>query len=751
MSKLDDTTQELLAEIERLRTHLQEAEDTLEAIRTGGVDALVVSGPDGDRIYTLTGADTAYRVLFETMNEGAATLGSDGTILFCNNRFSEMLSKPMGSILGRSILSFVSAKDIPLAKAVLGRGLKEPMSVEIALKSEDGSLVQCNVSSNPFSVEGSYGISTVFTDLTEHKKREAIIEDLYNNAPCGYHSLDGDGVFVRINATEIWWLGYRQDEIVGKKKFQDVITEDSRKIFEKSFPAFKERGWIRDFECDMVRKDGSIFPALINATAVKDSSGNFVMSRATTFDVTGRKLAEQNLRESEERFRAIFRTAQDCMYLKDISFKITLVNPAVEKLFGTPASEIIGRRFYELFGEEESDQVRDIHMRLLKGASIEEEHTRNVNGTPFTFLETRAPLRDGRGDITGVLTIARDITERKKAERKISLPAGEYTSKAMRTTLELAIMAARQNSSILLLGESGSGKDYVAKYIHEHSSRSKGPYFSINCAAIPSELAESELFGHEKGAFTGAVSQKRGLLELAEGGTLLLNEIGELPPLLQAKLLTFLDTRQFTRVGGEKEITVNVRLLAATNRDLEKEVKEGRFRQDLFYRINVMSIKIPPLRERREDIPVLAGQLLGRLRSELQLSVIPSINPDVMEAFKAYHWPGNVREFRNVLERAVMLSDGPTINIADLDLRVARGRGNSDWSFTASFPVETTLPDIVDELTKSMLLESLRRYNGNKSMVAKSLGIARDSVYRHMKRFGIKDDGEDGQDVDRWA
>ena len=185
-------------------------------------------------------------------------------------------------------------------------------------------------------------------------------------------------------------------------------------------------------------------------------------------------------------------------------------------------------------------------------------------------------------------------------------------------------MAAKKNSTILLLGESGSGKDYIAKYIHEHSDRSGWPYFSINCAAIPSELAESELFGHEKGAFTGAVAQKRGLLELAEGGTLLLNEIGELSPLLQAKLLTFLDTRAFTRVGGVKEIIVNVRLLAATNRDLWKEVQEGRFRSDLFYRINVLTIKIPPLRERTEDIPVLVEEILSQLHLEYRIKTYPN-------------------------------------------------------------------------------------------------------------------------------
>ena len=177
--------------------------------------------------------------------------------------------------------------------------------------------------------------------------------------------------------------------------------------------------------------------------------------------------------------------------------------------------------------------------------------------------------------------------------------------------------------SVLLLGESGTGKDYLARFIHNHSSRAEGPFFAINCAAVSPELAESELFGHESGAFTGARGRKRGLLELAQQGTLLLNEIGELLPALQAKLLTFLDTRSFTRVGGEVNVSVDARLIAATNRDLEKEVSEGRFRNDLFYRLNVLSIRVPALRERIEDIPILAREIIALLVAEMDLSYTP--------------------------------------------------------------------------------------------------------------------------------
>ncbi len=299
----------------------------------------------------------------------------------------------------------------------------------------------------------------------------------------------------------------------------------------------------------------------------------------------------------------------------------------------------------------------------------------------------------------------------------------------------MARRVAEQDSVVLLLGESGSGKDYVAKYIHAHSRRKNGPYISLNCAAIAPNLAESELFGHEKGAFTGAMGRKRGTLELAEQGTLLLNEVGELPLPLQAKLLTFLDTRKFTRVGGEKEISVNARLIAATNRDLEKEVAQGNFRKDLFYRFNVIKVTIPPLRERLDDIPTLANEILSRLAAEMQLNSIPVLDMATLNALSNYDWPGNVREFRNVLERALITSGGKRF-----DVMLPAGAQKKD---AGAINVEfhgRTLRDVTEEITRHMCADALRRCSGNKREAAKLLGIARDSLYRYLRQFGMLSD-----------
>jgi DNA-binding NtrC family response regulator len=309
----------------------------------------------------------------------------------------------------------------------------------------------------------------------------------------------------------------------------------------------------------------------------------------------------------------------------------------------------------------------------------------------------------------------------------------DYPAEAMRSTLKKALQAAEVDSVVLLLGESGTGKDYLARFIHNQSSRADGPFFAINCAAVSPELADSELFGHEPGAFTGARGRKRGLLELAGQGTLLLNEIGELSTALQAKLLTFLDTRSFTRVGGEISVSVDARLIAATNRDLEKEVAEGRFRPDLFYRLNVLSIRMPLLCERREDIPILAREVIAQLAAEMDLPYIPEVDSATMDILTSYSWPGNVREFRNVLERALMLSSDVTLRCGAIDLRETR----DDWLFSLRFPENRSLNEVLGEVKRELIVEALRRASGKRKIAARLLGISRNALFHHMKTLGI--------------
>ncbi|MBM3300493.1 MAG: sigma-54-dependent Fis family transcriptional regulator [Deltaproteobacteria bacterium] len=309
----------------------------------------------------------------------------------------------------------------------------------------------------------------------------------------------------------------------------------------------------------------------------------------------------------------------------------------------------------------------------------------------------------------------------------------DYPSEAMRATMSQARHVAASDSIVLLLGESGSGKDYLARYIHDHSRRASGPFFAINCAAVAPELADSELFGHEPGAFTGARGRKRGLLELAEGGTLLLNEVGELSFAMQAKLLTFLDTRSFTRVGGETHILVNARLIAATNKELENEVAERRFRGDLFYRLNVLAIRVPPLRQRMEDLPTLAKEIMARLAEEMAFPYVPEVDDNTLAALAGYNWPGNVRELRNVLERSLMLSGSRTIGLSTLSL----GGQKESWSYTVTFPTGRNIHDVTRDMKRSLVQEALRRAGGSRQGAARLLGISRHAFAHQMKAAGF--------------
>jgi PAS domain S-box-containing protein len=406
----------------------------------------------------------------------------------------------------------------------------------------------------------------------------------------------------------------------------------------------------------------------------------------------------------------------------------------MRELLSLKDKDIVGRTADEIFGLETGKHMAEIDGRALNGEYIEEEHTRLINGRRITFNDMYSPLKDHGGRIIGICGISRDITDRKKTGADEVIIERDYASKAMKDTMREAGFAASTDSIVLLQGESGSGKDYLARWIHDHSRRANGAYFAINCAAVSKELAESELFGHEPGAFTGARGAKKGLLELAEGGTLLLNEIGELPLTLQSKLLTFLDTKTFMRVGGEKSVRVNARLIAATHRDLEAEVKEGRFLSALYYRINVFAIKVPPLRKRSEDIPVIVDSIVQKLTREMQLQEKPVLDEKSLEALCRYHWPGNVRELRNVLERSVMLSESKTLKIA-LDSSSLK---MEDWTHTVRFPIEGSLKEALDEATRALCVEALKRSKGSKKKASKILKISRDSLYRHMKRLELE-------------
>ncbi|GIW94696.1 MAG: sigma-54-dependent Fis family transcriptional regulator [Pirellulaceae bacterium] len=368
----------------------------------------------------------------------------------------------------------------------------------------------------------------------------------------------------------------------------------------------------------------------------------------------------------------------------------------------------------------------DCQVVLLTGQGTIEAAVQAMKLGAYDFLTKPVPMRE----LEAVVAKACERRQLEKENQQLrSLlrsrqPNRQIIGKspAMQEVFRLIERAGPSDMAILIQGESGTGKELVAHALHRASRRADKPMVVINCAALPEALLESELFGHERGAFTGAVSAKPGLFEVADGGTLFIDEIGELPGPLQAKLLRVLEDGSLRRVGSVKERRVDVRLLAATNRRLAEEVKAGRFREDLYYRINVMSLELPPLRERREDIPLLVEHFLG---AEWQ------IEPQALQYLVAYEWPGNVRQLSNALERAKILADDRLIRVRDLPRDVVA-------SGDSGTPTAAVAGDNLAALERAKIVEVLHRERGNKSRAARALGIDRRKLYRLVEKYGIR-------------
>jgi len=463
-----------------------------------------------------------------------------------------------------------------------------------------------------------------------------------------------------------------------------------------------------------------------------------------------RQQAEAKLRDSEARLAGILASAMDAIITVDGKRRITLFNAAAEQVFKCAADWAIGQPIDRFL----SPPLRKVLDGYLRPADLPAATKTSVwaprgltavraNGEEFPIEATISPVCVG-GDRLHTL-ILRDVNDREKAEQALrrtqqerqllqEVMAAEYreqtvvgTSARIHALLADVDIVAATDASVLITGETGTGKELVAKEIHNRSQRRERVLVKVNCAALPGELIESELFGHEKGAFTGATQQKKGRFELADGGTIFLDEVGELSASAQAKLLRVLQEQEFERVGGTRTLRVDARVVAATNRDLEQMVASHAFRADLFYRLNVFPLLIPPLRERKEDIPVLVEYFLGKLARKLGKPLEPVSGPS-LERLMAYPWPGNVRELHNVVERAAILARGPVVEIPGLAV--------GEPAPAESAPEGGTLEDVQRRHIQH-ILELTRGVVEGDGGAAAILGLNASTLRFRMKKLGI--------------
>ena len=432
---------------------------------------------------------------------------------------------------------------------------------------------------------------------------------------------------------------------------------------------------------------------------------------------------------------AVFDQLSDALVLYDPDFKITGVNQAAEKLFGLTSEEMVGKHCQEVFGCALCEPGCGVLVGLNQAPSVPNCTVRlhTDNGLERLVVMRTTQMLDAEGRLEGVVATIKDITEEAAPQKREII--GE--SAVMREVMSFVRrVASSEATTILLEGENGTGKDLVAKTLHYQSTRQAEPFIAINCAAIPETLLESELFGYEKGAFTDARSQKRGIFELADKGTLFLDEIGEIPLMLQAKLLRVLEEQSFRRLGGLKDIQLDLRVIAATNKNLREAVKEGAFRQDLYFRLNVIQIVIPPLRERREDILALAKFFIEHYNRKFKRS-IEGISDEAARLMLAHDWPGNVRELRNAIERAMILEESVLISPSSLPIAISSPDAGPRLEVMAALAPTGDGMSLEDN-ERSLLTRALEKTNGNQTQAARLLRITRDTLRYKMKKFNLR-------------
>jgi PAS domain S-box-containing protein len=454
-------------------------------------------------------------------------------------------------------------------------------------------------------------------------------------------------------------------------------------------------------------------------------------------------------RQKQEILTGTLEAIGEAVITVDAGGVIAVFNPSAERWTGVPREEAVGTpidRVVRLGGEgapAENPAMAALRLGMLvelkEGVTVV-----GADGSERAIGGHASPIRDHHGGITGSVlffgSVPRD-DRGPEAEAPQSADGGfdmvAESARLRQVTQFARRVALSEVSTILVLGESGTGKDVLAKFMHYHSSRRDGPFIALNCAAIPETLLESELFGYEKGAFTDARAQKRGILELASTGTVLLDEIGELPLVLQAKLLRVLEEQTFRRLGGTKDIQVDLRVIAATNRDLREQVREGKFRLDLYYRLNVVQVEMPPLREHRDDIVPMASHFIATFNRRFKRDV-KGLAPEAAEALLAYPWPGNVRELRNTIERAMVLEESPWIHAESLGFTEAHPAPALAPGGCPA-PEELRLEGVsLEAAERTMVVRALEKAQWNQTQAARLLGITRDTMRYKMKKFGLR-------------
>ncbi len=588
-------------------------------------------------------------------------------------------------------------------------------------------------------------------------------EWLFRKAPVMTTSIAEDGSYLDVNDAMLARLGYRLEDMVGRKPEEFATPESAERIANELRPSLRRRGKLENKYLSLVTASGEVVDCNTNAFVEYDREGEFLRTVAMYSEIADEARADFKYRELYRSTPAMLHTVDGDGLL------ITVTDHWIHKL-GFRREEVLGRPITDFMSTADQKKYADGRLQALIAAGDFQNLERQMvtkDGRTIDLVMSAIAHRDPSGRVDRMLVASKDVTERNKVERElrgalaenarlreelererdylreevnVALNFGRIvgTSPALRRMLKRIEAVANTPASVLVQGESGVGKELVAREIHARSQRADKPLVKVNCASIPKELFESEFFGHVKGAFTGAHRDRIGRFQLADGGTLFLDEISEIPLELQGKLLRVLQESEFERVGDDITRSVNVRLVAATNRDLEQQIVDGKFREDLFYRLSVFPVDVPPLRERGEDIVQLAQYFLEQTCQDFGRDIL-TLTRSQAANLRAYDWPGNVRELKNVIERAVILSTGKVLR---LDLSMPGTAAADVPGDSGDVPAEHVLTDKdMRELQKANILRALQLANwkvSGKDGAAEFLGVKPTTLADRIRNYGIK-------------
>jgi PAS domain S-box-containing protein len=586
---------------------------------------------------------------------------------------------------------------------------------------------------------------------------------LFRKSPALTVALSEDGYF--LDASEAWLrrFGYTREELRDRRPQDLGSAESARRVAEEYLPALRRTGRLDSVPIDLTTKSGERVDCLANAIVERGDAGDYLRTVAVYTEVGQQAQIEQ-------RYRELYRATPAMLHTVDSRGRVVHVSDRWLKKLGYRREEVLGRMITDFMGPDtlaalDGGRLQDV----IAHGELENEPRNYVtrSGEVVEVEVSASAERDSSGKVTALYVASKDVTERNRVERQLRAALEENArlraelererdylreevqvsmnfgriigeSPALKKMLARLEAVAQTSASVLIQGESGVGKELVAHVIHARSPRSSGPLVKVNCASIPHELFESEFFGHVKGAFTGAHRDRVGRFELADGGTIFLDEVGEIPLDLQSKLLRVLQESEYERVGDDRTHSVNVRVIAATNRDLENAVAEGRFREDLYYRLSVFPIDVPPLRERGDDVVQIASHFLERTCQEFGHPPL-ALSRQQAALLKRYDWPGNIRELKNVIERAVILSRGKVLRL-DLAMSDILGAGAAAAPSENPPDRQVLTESELRDLERSNIVTALKladwRVSGPNG-AARLLGVKPTTLADRMKKYKI--------------